>query len=265
MDYYRRLGVSKTASPDDLKQAYKKLAMQHHPDRGGDSTTFQEINEAYNTLKDPAKRQQYDSPQPEINVNSANFEDVFSSFFGQRRPQQRKNRDVKIAIDLTLEEVAVGKDVLASFTLYNGQETSASLRIHPGIQHGEVVRYTGLGDNSIPGIPRGDLLIQCRVKRHPRFERDRNHLRTTLNISVFELIVGGSFVIDSLTGGGIRVNIAKSTNPGTILSIAGHGLPDPRSNRTGNLYVELKGTVPKLNKEQIEKVKQINDELGTRT
>ena len=264
MDYYRRLGVSKTASPEDLKQAYKKLAMRHHPDRGGDSTTFQEINEAYNTLKDPNKRRQYDNPQPEINVNSQNMEDVFSSFFGQR-PQQRRNRDVKIALDLTLEEVATGKDILASYTLYSGQEATASLRIHPGIQHGEVIRYAGIGDNSVHRAPRGDLLIQCRVKAHTRFDRDRNHLRTKLNINVLDLILGSSCVIDSLTGGKIRVSIAKNTNPGTILSVAGHGLPDPRTQRVGNLYVELKGTLPKLNKEQLEKVKQINDELSTRT
>lgn len=265
MDYYNMLGVNKQASPEDIKKAYKKLAMQHHPDRGGDQTTFQQINEAYETLRDPAKRKRYDSPQSKINMNSQNFEDVFSEFFGQRRPQQRRNRDIKIALDLTLEDVAVGKDVLAGYRLYSGQETTATLRIHPGINHGEVIRYSGLGDNSIPSMPKGDLLIQCRVARHARFERDRHHLKTKLNINVFELVLGSTYVIDNLTGGQIRVNIPKSTNPGTILSIAGHGLLDPRTNRVGNLYVELKGTVPKLNKEQLEKVKQINDELSTRT
>ena len=84
MDYYKRLGVNKSASPEELKRAYKKLAMQHHPDRGGDQKTFQEINEAYDTLKDPAKRQQYDNPQPraDFNMNSQNMNDIFSQFFG---------------------------------------------------------------------------------------------------------------------------------------------------------------------------------------
>ena len=265
MDYYSRLGVNKQASPEEVKKAYKKLAMQHHPDRGGDQTTFQKINEAYDTLKDPAKRQRYDSPQPEMNVNSANFNDIFSQFFRQGQQQQRRNADIKIGIDLTLEEVATGKDVLARYTLRNGQETSASLRIHPGIQHGEVINYKGLGDNSEPRLPRGDLHIHCRVRRHHRFERDRHHIKTKLSMNVFQLIIGAQIDIPSLTGGIIRVTIPKSSSPGTILSIAGHGLLDARTNRIGNLYVELKGTVPDLTKEQIEKVRQLNDELNTRS
>ena len=67
MNYYDILGVNQQASPDDLKKAYKKASMQHHPDRGGDESKFKEINEAYSTLKDPQKRQQYDNPQRQFN------------------------------------------------------------------------------------------------------------------------------------------------------------------------------------------------------
>jgi len=264
MDYYNRLGVSKTASPEEIKQAYKKLAMQHHPDRGGDSTTFQKINEAYDTLKDSAKRQQYDSPQPEINVNSQNFEDVFSQFFGQRR-QVRRNKDVKIACDITLQEVATGKDTLAVYRLANGQEISATIRIHPGVQHGQVIRFQGLGDNSHPQLPRGDLLVLIRVKAHPHFERDRHHIRTKINVSIFELILGCTYVVEGLTGSPIRVTIPKNTAPSTILSIAGYGLIDPTTNRKGNLYVQIKGIIPELTDEEIKKVKQIHDATSSRS
>lgn len=265
MDYYSRLGVNKQASQDEIKKAYKKLAMQHHPDRGGDQRIFQQINEAYDTLKDPQKRSQYDNPQPEINVNSQNFEDVFSQFFGQRRQQQRRNRDIKIGIKLTLQEVATGKDVLATYRMLNGQETSASLRIHAGVQDGQVIRFKGIGDNSHPQLPRGDLQILCRVQPHKFFKRDRHHLKTTIDVNVFDLILGTTYVIENLTGGQLRVNIPKNTNPGTILSIAGYGLPDPTTNRQGNLYVTVKGIIPKMLPEQIERVRTINDELNSST
>ena len=265
MDYYRKLGVDKNASPEDIKRAYKKLAMQHHPDRGGDQRTFQEINEAYDTLKDPAKRKRYDNPQPEINVNSSNFEDVFSAFFGQRRQQVQRNKDVKIAYDLTLAEVQTGKDILATYRLSNGQEVSASIRLHAGIENGQVIRFRGLGDNTITHLPRGDLLVLCRVKPHKHFVRDRHHISTTINISVFDLILGTTYVVTSLTGAPIRVNIPKNTPPGTTLSIAGYGLPDPSTNRQGNLYIKLKGIIPKLSDEQLEKVKQINDAINSST
>ena len=266
MDYYKRLGINKNASQDEIKKAYRNLAKTHHPDRGGNQKMFQQINEAYDTLKDPQKKAAYDNPQPEINMNSQNFEDVFSQFFGGRMHQrQQRNKDIKIGLNLTLEEVATGKDVLATYRLANGQETSASLRIHPGVQDGQVIRYKGLGDNTYHQIPRGDLQILCRVKRHKRFTRDRHHLKTTIDVSIFELVVGTTYIIDNLTGGQIRVSIPKNTNPGTILSIAGYGLPDPATNRQGNLYVTLKGIIPKMLPEQIERVQKLNDELSTST
>lgn len=264
MDYYKRLGVNKTASPDEIKKAYKKLAMQHHPDRGGNQRKFQEINEAYDTLKDPQKRKQYDNPQPEINMNSQNFEDVFSQFFGQRRPM-RRNKDVKIACDITLQEVATGKDTLAVYRLANGQECSATIRIHPGVHHGQVIRFQGLGDNSHPQMPRGDLLVLIRVKAHPHFERDRHHIKTKIDVSIFELILGCTYVVEGLTGSPIRVTIPKNTAPNTILSIAGYGLPDPTTNRQGNLYVQIKGVIPQLTQDEIKKVKEIHDATSSRS
>lgn len=264
MDYYKRLGVNKTASPDEIKKAYKKLAMQHHPDRGGNQRKFQEINEAYDILKDPQKRKQYDNPQPEINMNSQNFEDVFSQFFGQRRPM-RRNKDVKIACDITLQEVATGKDTLAVYRLANGQECSATIRIHPGVHHGQVIRFQGLGDNSHPQMPRGDLLVLIRVKAHSHFERDRHRIKTKIDVSIFELILGCTYVVEGLTGSPIRVTIPKNTAPNTILSIAGYGLPDPTTNRQGNLYVQIKGVIPQLTQDEIKKVKEINDATNSRS
>jgi curved DNA-binding protein len=266
MDYYSILGINKQASQDEIKKAYRKQAMANHPDRGGDSGKFAQINEAYETLKDPNKRQAYDNPQVRMNTQSFDVNDmntIFEAMFGRgARPQQRRNQDIKIGIRISLADAATGKDVLATYKLRNGRESSASIRIHPGVNDMEVIRFQGLGDATHPQLPRGDLLVQIRVLSHARFERDGRNLRTNLDVDVFELMLGTTMIIDKLTGGPLRVKIPKGTNPGTVLSVAGHGMPDPKAGRTGNLYIHIKGILPKLNTIQEEKVKRLNDELN---
>jgi curved DNA-binding protein len=267
MDYYQLLNVDKTATLDEIKSAYKKMAMAHHPDKGGDHAKFAEINEAYQTLRDPGKRANYDRPAPRQNFNAsaADFEDVFSSFFGSKR-QVSRNKDIRIQVTMTLEEVIAGKDFIASYTMSNGQRTNANIRIHQGVEHGEIIRFKSLGDSSISQLPRGDLLVQVRVLNHNRFERDGRHLRTTVDVNIFDLILGTEVVIEKLTGGLIRVNISKSTQAGTILSIAGQGLPDLRSGTTGNLYLKIKGITPKITDTVLlERIKDINDAINNRT
>ena len=110
MDYYSVLGVSKTATQDEIKRAYRNLVMENHPDKGGDHTKFSMINEAYETLKDPVKRAEYDSPTQQFNsqqFNSRNFNDqmfndLFSNVFCQCRQQQMKNKDIRLSITLDL-------------------------------------------------------------------------------------------------------------------------------------------------------------------
>lgn len=267
MDYYSRLGVNKSASPEELKRAYKKLAMQHHPDRGGDQKTFQEINEAYDTLKDPAKRQEYDAPKPNPRhrqYTSQNMNDIFENMFRQQR--QRRNMDVKLSVNLTLEDVYTGKDLIASYNLRNGQPIDANIRIHPGVEHGEVIRYRGLGDNSYTNIPRGDLLVQIRVVPHKRFDRDGAHLYTNANICVFDLILGTTILVDGLQNNPIKVKIPPGTAPTTVLSVAGHGLPSIKRGKPGNLYIKIKGQVPKItDPTMIERIQNIHDELSSST
>lgn len=270
MDYYSILGVNKQASAEEIKKAYKRKAMEHHPDRGGDHNTFAQINEAYETLKNPQKRADYDKPQPQYNFrqsgNPQGFEDIFAQFFGQRGPRQQRNRDLKIQVAIDLKEAAVGKDFIASYTLTNGQETSATIRIHPGVNHGEVIRYKGLGDNAVPHLQRGDLLILVQVKNHPRFTRDGANLYIDATLSVFDLMLGTDIIIDKLTGGPLRVNIPKGTQPGTTLSLAGYGMPDYKRGRSGNLYVKIKGTVPKIaDNSVLKKVKELYDEINNRS
>lgn len=266
MDYYNRLGVSQTASPEEIKKAYKKLAMQHHPDRpDGNKILFQQINEAYDTLKDPVKRQEYDNPIPKqkFNYNSQNVNDIFDNLFRNGR-RIRKNSDIAITLKIKLEDVATGRDIVGRYTLNNGQEELATLRVPKGIESGSTMRVQGLGDNTIASLPRGDLYVQIIVENHSRFIRDRSHLKTKCSINVLELILGTEIVIEKLGGGPLSVKIPPGTNPGTILSIAGYGLPESNTNRVGNLYLEIKGVTPKIEDEEIfKKVKEIYDGIST--
>jgi len=266
MDYYKTLGVNKNASQDELKKAYRRLAMQNHPDRtGGDDTKFKQINEAYDTLKDPAKRQEYDNPRPkqqQYQYNTNNMNDMFNSFFGNRRRMVR-NKDIALNIKIELRDVLTGKDVVGRYTLASGQEEIATIRVPPGIDSNVTIRYHGLGDNAIAGIPRGDLLVKVIVKNNNTWERDRLHLRTKCVINVLELILGTEVVINKLEGGPLYVKIPPGTNPGTILSLPGYGLPDINTGKRGNMYLEIKGVTPKIeDKEILEKVKKLHDGIS---
>lgn len=269
MDYYSTLGVAKNASQDDIKKAYRKLAKDHHPDRtGGDDTRFKQINEAYDTLKDPTKRADYDNPQPrydqqQYQYNTQNMNDIFNAFFGNRGPM-RKNVDIGLSVKVSLKDIATGKDVVGKYRLHSGREEVATIRIPAGIESGTSLRFKNLGDDSIRQIPRGDLIVKIIVEKHPVFERDRSHIKTKCVINVLELIIGTEVIITDLQGKNINVKIPPGTNPGTILSIAGHGLPDPTGRRDGNMYLEIKGVTPKIEDFELkEKVKTLYNEINT--
>lgn len=273
MDYYKILGVSNTASQDEIKKAYRKLAMQYHPDRGGDHNKFAEINSAYDTLSDPNKRKEYDNPQTQFDnsrqqyYNSSNVNDIFSQFFGSGFNRvQRRNADIGISIKIDLEDVLTGKDIIGKYRLNSGNDEVATIRVPPGVESGVTMRYKGLGDNSLPQLPRGDLLVKIIVNNHKRFVRDRLHLRQDCVINVFDLILGTEMMVDKLGGGTIIVKIPAGTHPGTVLSCAGYGLPDPNTGRTGNMYLEIKGKTPKIQDFKIlEKVKTVYDEISSST
>jgi DnaJ-class molecular chaperone len=261
-NYYSILGVSNTASQDQIKQAYRKLAKQHHPDTGGNETKFKEVNTAYQTLKDESKRQEYDRPTQKMNTNPNNFDDMFSAFFNQHN-LHRRNKDIKVAVTITLEEVSSGKEIIANYMLASGEHATATIKIHIGAENGEAIRYKGLGDNASSQLPRGDLLVFINVLKHKQFDRDKDHVYTTHEISVIDLILGGKINVQTLLGNTIIVNVPKGTQPGTIMSVSGHGLRSLRTNTTGNFYVVLKGKVPTLlNDDILTRINDINDDIN---
>jgi curved DNA-binding protein len=270
MDYYSILGVSRNASDKDLKSAYKKASMKHHPDRGGNEEEFKKVNEAYSTLKDPQKRAVYDNPQPQHNFNTGNmppgFEDLFANFgFGNQQRRQRRNRDVTIGLRLDLKDVLTGKNLITQYRLDSGKIKEAEIDIPVGIPDGVGIKFRGLGDDSIPNLPAGDLIVRVQIKNPPNWHRNGNDLRTTALTSVFECLTGGTVEIMTLEGKRLKINIPKGTQPGATFSLPSHGIPDPQTRHRGNLFVDIKAVVPKIGNQgiltELERIKNALDQI----
>ena len=242
MDYYSILGVNRNASPDEIKKAYRKLAMKNHPDRGGDDRKFAQINEAYETLSDSAKRQQYDNPQPQFNFNSHNFEDIFANGFGPRR---RQNPPFTIQAEIDLQDVYTGKELIANYRLPTGRVETVSISVPPGVKTGDTMRYPGMGNDMIPGAPRGDLFVKVKVRANREFNISGLDLTTTKKLNVFDMITGTNVEIESPDGSKFSLKIPPKTQPDTTFKITNRGLPCNRTGKQGNIYVKVRAQIPK--------------------
>lgn len=258
MDYYSILGVSRNASEQDIRKAYKKLSMQHHPDRGGNEEEFKKVNEAYSTLKDPQKRAEYDNPQPQMrssdfsNAFGADFNDIFSSMFGAGFQQQRsggrqKNRDIQLRYKIDLKDCFTGKGISLQYGLPSGRKEMIDVRIPPGVRDGDTVNVQQFGDDSIPNLPRGNLHIRLDVIKPKGWEMHQSDLLHTISISIFDLVTGKDVIIHSPEGKNINLKIPKGTQSDTTFSIQGYGLPEANTGRRGTIFVKVKGKTPVVN------------------
>lgn len=256
-DHYATLGVPKTATQDQIKKAYRKLAMEHHPDRGGDHNKFSSINAAYDILSNPEKRREYDNPAPQYNNPFNDFGDIFG-FNRQRR--QAKNMPVHIRVDVTLEDVLNGKEIIGSIKQANGKEQTIKLNIPRGVKAGDAIRYPNLGDDSITHLPRGDVIVQIIELRHPRYERQDNNIIMNYTVSVFDALVGKRIHVPTIDGGTLEVGVPAGIQADQLLNCKGYGLPDTRSPNRGNMYIRIKFRMPNLS----ESDKQIIDDMRSR-
>lgn len=282
MDYYSTLGLNRNATEDDIKKAYRKMAMKHHPDRGGNETTFKQISEAYEILSDPQKKQMVDmgvDPKAqnmggghrhgqnpfEFHFNSGNFEDVFSNFgfgggsfgFGGR---QQRNKTINITVDLSLEDVLKGKELDAELAIPNGKKKIINISIPAGIEGGQQIRYQGMGDASIAGIPPGDLIVNIRVAPHPIFRREGDSLVVEKNVSVWDATLGCNLDLQTLDGKSLNITVPPGTQPETVLSCRNEGLPNMRSRHRGNLLIKIKVVVPRnLTANQIQTIENLKN------
>jgi len=266
MDYYSTLGVNRNATEDDIKKAYRKMAMKHHPDRGGDEKQFKQISEAYEILSDPQKKQMVDmgvDPKAqqggghrhqqgpfEFHFNSGNFEDVFGQFgfggpfgFGGRQPQ--RNKTININVDLSLEDVLNGKELDAELAVPNSKKKIINISIPAGIENGQQIRYQGMGDTAISGIPPGDLIVNIRVAPHPVFRREGDSLVVEKDISVWDALLGCHFTLQTLDSKSLNITVPPGTQPETVLSCRNEGIPNMRNRQRGNLLIKIKVIVPR--------------------
>jgi len=259
MDYYSVLGVSKTASQDEIKQAYRKLAMKHHPDRtGGSSDVLSKINSAYEVLGDPAKRAEYDNPQPRYTSN--NFEDIFKQGF--YRQQVKRNRNVALQAEISLADVISGKQLYANYRLYSGREEMVEISVPAGVNDGTVLHLRNFGDDSVPG-PRGDLLIKIKVRPEKNWGRQDNNLVLLYELDALEMILGTKVVVNTLDGKNIEVRIPQGTQTDTKFSIREYGIPDRRTGKRGNLYIHIIPKIPRINDEKLlQQLRKIKNEAS---
>jgi len=278
-DYYNTLGVPKSASDKEIKQAFRKKAMEYHPDKGGDPDKFKAINEAYNTLKDPQKKQMYDQygtadPQQMGGNPFGGFEfngdmnDIFSTFFGQGFNQRRRpmrNKDIRLGYKLSFLDVYTGTGATISYKLPSGKTEIIDVKIPAGMKHGDHVQFQGYGDDSIKELPRGNLVVQLSIPNPHNYKRDGENLYTELQVDIFDLLLGKNIPIKTPEHKAIMLNIPPGTNNGVTMNVTGHGVPQVNTNRRGNLYVTLKAITPKLTTEELNKIKEIKDGIDLRT
>jgi len=277
MTYYEILGVGNSATADEIKRAYRKLASQHHPDKGGDKNKFQEIEQAYRTLSDDGKRQQYDM---ELNgfggggtqfhwrsadMNHPDINEIFRSFgFGihgdifNHRPQQRRNKDLRIEIPIPLVSTLEEQTKTIQVKTTNGETTTLEVKIPRGVTSGTNIKYSGLGDNLFNTIPRGDLYVQFNVYNAENFVVHGIDLITKISVNCLLATVGGVVNITGLDGKKFELTLPAGTQPGMKFRLSEQGLYQLNNNTRGDLYVELELEVPQnLTPEQIELVKSI--------
>lgn len=274
-EHYQTLGVSKTATQDEIKQAYRRLASKHHPDKGGDTAMFQKVQAAYDVLGDPEKRRNYDNPPagPEFHFDPGgggfgSFEDILRGFggfehmfgngFHRSQNRQPKNSTISIQTTITLEEAFAGKELLGNIQLPSGKEQFINAKIPAGIAHESVINLKGLGDDRISGVPRGDIHVTVLVNPHHVFDRRGDDLVTQIDIDALDAILGTEYIITTIEGKALNVTIPPGTQPNTTLSLQGHGMPNVHDNRfRGRLLLKINVVIPtKLTDSQRELIKQ---------
>jgi len=271
--HYETLGVDKSAGPEEIKKAYRKMASKHHPDKGGDTATFQKIEEAYRILSDPDKRREYDDPAQPFNFQDfgnmhpggmpPGMDDIFRQFgfhFGGFRQQQpKRNRDLRVNVGLKLHETLSAQKRVISLQTTNGTRETVSVEIPIGVNHSTQIKYPQLGDNFFNTLPRGDLYVHVIVEPDPRFQVHGIDLVTTVDINCLDAIIGCEAKFNSLDGKEFALTVPAGTQPGSKFKVTGHGLyAMNQPNIRGNLYLIANITVPtNLTEDKLDYIRKI--------
>ena len=275
-NHYETLGVAVDASPTEIKSKYRALAKQHHPDTGGDQATFQNISAAYEVLSDPNKRAEYDQMRQGRGPNQFHgfeFQQGFNPFgpngpFGNHpfehmfNQRPARNRDLNIQCQISLLDAYAGKQLEAKYRLLNGNLQTVLINVPAGIHHGMNIHYQGLGDDSNPGIPRGNLNVTVLVQPNENFSRDGNDLFTFVDVTPIDAMIGCSKTVKMITGEEMPLNIRAGVETGVEYAKRGHGFPDMNGNGRGRFVIVIRIKVPTITDESlVEKLKQLNEEI----
>jgi molecular chaperone DnaJ len=277
-DHYQTLGVEKSADKAAIKAAFRKLAHQHHPDKGGDEEKFKEINNAYQVLGNEQKRAQYDQYGDMPNGGGGggqgfggqgfggqgfggfeDFGDVFASMFGQARQQQARRRaNVAMDIEVTFKESALGveKEIeVPNFEVDEQERQKIRVDIPSGVENGMRIRLRGRG-RKIEGTAQfGDLYLEIHVKHDPRFEREGEHIFSIKKIGFTQAALGDESEIETVEGA-VKLKIPAGTQSGDKLRLRNKGVQVGR--HRGDHYVIMQVVTPKkLNRKQKEALKEL--------
>ena len=275
VDYYKILGIDKTATPKEIKNAYRKLARKYHPDLNPNDKdakrNFQQINEANEVLCDPEKRRKYDqygkdrqhaeqfenarkqhkrsSSSPGQQYSGAQSGSAFSDFFesmfggspGAGRTRQVKFRGEDYNAELHLNLTDAFKTHKQTLTV-NGK--NIRIIIPAGIENGQTIKITGHGGQGINGGPNGDLYITFTITNHPRFKRLGNNLFITIDLDIYTAVLGGEITIDTLKGK-VKLKVKPETQNGTKIKLKGKGFPVYKNEGNfGDLFVTYSIKIP---------------------
>lgn len=282
-DYYATLDVSRDASADDIKKAFRKLARKYHPDTAKDKKAaeekFKEINEANEVLGDPEKRQKYDrlganwqeeahAPPggghgQEFHFGGTGFSDFFEQYFsggsrygfqGEQTPRSsgqgraRRGHDVEGDILVTLDEAMHGTQRPISMQTMNRQTGAAEthefqVRIPPGATDGRRIRVPGQGEPGRNGGEAGDLYLRVRHASHPEFTTREADIYHELDAAPWELVLGAEVIVPTLDGS-IKLRIPAGTENGQKLRVRGKGLPKGKAGERGDFFVVIHLVIP---------------------
>lgn len=265
-DYYKILGVSRDASTEEIRKAYRKLAKQYHPDinkSAGAEEKYKEINEAYEVLKDKEKREKYDTlgmnwqngqdftPPPgyqrvDFGGDMGGFSDFFQTLFGsaggfgdifgaQRQPVRR---DSEANLTLSLEEAVKG----GTYSLNIGKRT-LSVRLPKGITEGSQIKLPGKSDGG------GDIYVNIHISKNANFEIDNYDLTRDIKVPVYDAVLGKDIHVETLDGS-VTVKMPPGIQDGQKLRLRGKGMPK-RDGTNGDMFVRVRIEIPRhLNSEQ---------------
>ncbi len=242
-DYYKILGLEKTALAKDIKSAYRKLARKYHPDLNPNDKDakkkFQQINEANEVLSDPEKRKKYDQP-PEEDF-SGFFESMYRGKTGAGRGRQVKFRGEDYQTELHISLTDAYTTHKKTLTV-NGK--NIRITIPAGIENGQIIKIQGHGGEGINGGPNGDLYISFSIANHPAIKRLGINLYTTIDLDLFTAVLGGEIIVNTLTGQ-VKLSVKPETQNGTKIKLKGKGFPVYKStDHFGDLYVTYNIKIP---------------------